>query len=125
MQKQKIAKTVSIRQQDDEPADDEEEDEGLATAQPAAKAVGKKLPKSAAKRAPVKAAAKVDRGAAAKATALRKAIPVDMADDEDAEDGEDLEVTDWHIKLNTACHDHHLSVHPPSPELPLVCHQLL
>ena len=103
MQKQKIAKTVRIRQQDDEPADDEEEEEDLPKA-PKAKAVAKKPPKSAAKRAPVKASANADPGAAAKAAALRKALPVDMADDEDADDGEDVEVNHCCLSIATDCH---------------------
>ena len=99
MQKQEIAKTVSIRQQGDEPADDEEDDEEEASEVPVAKPAAKKPPKSAAKRAPGKASAKADMGAAAKAAALRKAMPVDMADDEDAEDGDDFEVTDWRLQF--------------------------
>ena len=104
MQKQKIAKTVRIRQQDDEPADDEEEEEEDLPKVPKAKAVAKKPPKSAAKKVPAKASASADPGAAAKAAALRKALPMEMADDEDADDGEDIEVNHWCLRIATDCH---------------------
>ena len=105
MQKQKIAKPVRIRQQDDEPADDEEDDEEEDLPKvPKAKAVAKKSPKSAAKKAPKKASAVADPGAAAKAAALRKALPMEMADDEDADDGEDVEVNHCCLRVAMGCH---------------------
>ena len=99
MQKQKIAKTVSIRQQGDDSADDEEDDDDEDPAEAAeVKAAAKKPPRSGPKKAPGKTVAKVDKGAAAKAAALRKAMPVDMADDEEAEDGDDFEVRAWSLR---------------------------